>query len=76
MNNKRLTDAWLGVEYVKDCWIFRVVGQRTVTSDNRVDNAVYLQLELKGLGNIGNRSDQQLGSQVDGYHAVGFGDTR
>ena len=76
LNNKRLTDAWLGIEYVKDCWIFRVVGQRTVTSDNRVDNAVYLQLELKGLGNIGNRADQQLGSQVDGYHAVGFGDAR
>jgi LPS-assembly protein len=72
LNNNRVTDAWAGFEYVKDCWILRLVAQRTVTTANRVDNTFYLQLELKGLGNIGNQADQQLNSQIDGYHAVGF----
>ena len=74
LNNKRLTDAWMGVEYVKDCWIFRFVGQRTVNSNNRVDNTFYIQLELKGLGNVGNRANRELNAQVDGYHSIGFGD--
>ena len=72
LNNKRLTDAWMGIEYVKDCWIFRFVGQRTVDTNNRVDNTFYLQLELKGLGNVGNRANQELNSLVDGYHPISF----
>ena len=76
LNNKRLTDAWAGFEYVKDCWILRLVAQRTISTTNTVNNSFYFQLELKGLGNVGDRAAQQLNTQVDGYHAVKFDSSR
>ncbi len=72
LNNHRTTDAWAGFEYAKDCWIVRLVGQHSVTSDNRIDNSVSLQLVLKGLGNLGNHTDDQLSTRIDGYHPSDF----
>ena len=76
LNNKRLSDAWAGFEYVKDCWILRLVALRTISTTNTVNNSFYFQLELKGLGNVGDRAAQQLNTQVDGYHAVKFDSSR
>lgn len=47
-----------GFEYNSCCWAFRFVGSRILTAENvngaaTYQNNVYVQLQLKGLGNVG-----------------------
>lgn len=72
LQSNRVTDAWAGFEYAKNCWIIRLVGQHSLTSSNTIENSVSLQWVLKGLGNVGNRTDHQLSNQIEGYHPTTF----
>ena len=72
LKTNKVTNAYAGFEYAKDCWVFRLVAQREQTSSNRTNNSVYFQLELKGLGNLGQRANNVLSEQIDGYHPVDF----
>ena len=72
LKTNKVTNAYAGFEYAKDCWVFRLVVQREQTSSNRTNNAFYFQLELKGLGNLGQRANNVLSDQIDGYHPVDF----
>ncbi|MGL4767098.1 MAG: LPS-assembly protein LptD [Formosimonas sp.] len=65
--DNRLADAFIGLEYLKDCWIFRIVGQRTISSTATPHNSIYLQLELKGLGALGNDPTTVLQEGISGY---------
>lgn len=52
-----LLAAEAGFEYDSCCWALRVVGKRFLRNrDGDHRDAIYLQLVLKGLGNIGRRS--------------------
>ena len=56
-----------GLEYHHDCWIFRAVAQRYTTTSNEEETNFFLQLELSGLGSIGNNPLSELQRNIKGY---------
>jgi LPS-assembly protein len=46
-------ETLLGVEYRSCCWAVQVAGRRYVRNVDEVDQGIYLQLELSGLGRLG-----------------------
>lgn len=68
LKNNRNLETLAGVEYQNCCWKARVVGRKYLTSDNTTyDDAVFLQFELKGLGNLGNKANNFLEDKIYGY---------
>jgi LPS-assembly protein len=65
----RLTlESLAGVEYDSCCWGARLVIRRYVgTVGGTPNNAIYLQLVLKGLTSIGNKIEDLLGTSILGY---------
>lgn len=72
--NNQLSDAFVGFEYIKDCWIFRLVSSRSIASSTKTNNSIYFQLELKGLGALGNDPITTIQDGISGYQAVKFED--
>ena len=69
-----LAEAYFyGLQYNSCCWAMRFVASRIITAENVNDSAtyqtnIYLQLQLKGLGNIGNSDPGNLlTSSIFGY---------
>jgi LPS-assembly protein len=62
-----------GLEYQSCCWAIRAVASRILTTPNPLGGAkfetdYYVQLQLKGLGNLGNSDPSQLlASAIPGY---------
>lgn len=62
-----------GVQYDSCCWAMRLLGGRTFKNLNanfepRYNNNVYLQIALKGLGNVGNSDPYNtLNTYIPGY---------
>ncbi|MGF1527417.1 MAG: LPS-assembly protein LptD [Candidatus Competibacterales bacterium] len=71
LSRQRIIDTLVGVEYDACCWALRVVGRHFRSEPRETDarNAVYLELELKGLTGIGNRPDSLLDDAILGYRA-------
>lgn len=68
---KRSTQSILGVEYRGDCcWTTRVVMQRYAVSAEKANTALFLQLELSGLGSLGTDPMRLLSERVVGYESV------
>ncbi|WP_255365004.1 LPS-assembly protein LptD [Collimonas sp. OK242] len=70
LQEKTVGQSLLGLEYKADCWVFRVVGQRTPTSSTRSTTGIFVQLELNGLSSFGSNPMQALRSGVPGYQNV------
>ncbi|HWW06722.1 LPS-assembly protein LptD [Collimonas sp.] len=70
LQEKTVGQSLLGLEYKADCWVFRVVGQRTPTSSTRSTTGIFVQLELNGLSSFGSNPMQALRSSVPGYQNV------
>ncbi|HRL27230.1 MAG TPA: LPS-assembly protein LptD [Alcaligenes sp.] len=71
MQERRGTQSILGLEYKGDCcWTARVVMQRYVVSAKETNKALFFQLELSGLGGIGNDPMRLLRDRVIGYEPV------
>ena len=62
----------LGVEYNADCWIFRLMAQRYVTSSTETNTAFYFQLELKGLSKLGTNPLNALQRSIPGYEPLSY----
>lgn len=64
----RTLESLGGFQYESCCWIFRAIHRRYV-SDISGDSkrSLYLQMELKGLGNIGKSIDEVLERGILGY---------
>ena len=63
--NDRNLESLLGVEYQDCCWKTRVVVKRYLTSDNvSYENPVFIEFELKGLGNIGKSATRQIKEKI------------
>ncbi|MCK5917338.1 MAG: LPS-assembly protein LptD [Cocleimonas sp.] len=68
LKNDRNLETLAGVEYQNCCWKTRLVGRKYLTSDNNTyDDAIFLQFELKGLGNLGNKANNFLEDKIYGY---------
>jgi LPS-assembly protein len=76
--NSKIAEALLGLEYKADCWIFRVVAQRTPTAANQATTGFFIQLELNGLSRIGSNPLDALRKNIPGYQMINqpTGDSR
>lgn len=64
----RNLETLAGVEYQDCCWKTRLVTKRYLTADNETyDNPIFLEFELKGLGNLGSSARRQLQEKIYGY---------
>ncbi|MGV3742059.1 MAG: LPS-assembly protein LptD [Burkholderiaceae bacterium] len=70
MRDNKVAEGLLGLEYQADCWIFRIVGQRTPTATGVADTSLFLQLELTGLSKIGSNPLRALQQNVPGYQII------
>ncbi len=71
IQESRGTQTVLGLEYKGDCcWAARVVMQRYAVSARETNKALFFQLELSGLGGIGNDPIKMLRDRVIGYEPV------
>ena len=65
-------DTLFGIEYESCCWAFRIVGQRYLNTDldgSEYNRALMLQLVLKGLGSVSDKSTtDRLRQAIPGYY--------
>ncbi|MEN9425244.1 MAG: assembly protein LptD [Pseudomonadota bacterium] len=68
VQNDRNLETVIGAEYESCCWKTRVASRNYLLPDNTTrDNAVFIELELKGLGNFGSSTRDLLENRVYGY---------
>jgi len=66
--NNRSLELLTGIEYKDCCWATRFVARRYLTSDNlNYDDALFFEVELKGLGSAGNNARSILQEKTYGY---------
>ncbi|HYD63403.1 MAG TPA: LPS-assembly protein LptD [Noviherbaspirillum sp.] len=68
--DSKVAEGLLGMEYKADCWVFRIVGQRTPTATGQVNTALFFQLELNGLTRLGSNPIDALRANIPGYQLV------
>lgn len=67
----RVTQALAGLEYKGDCcWAARVIFQRYAINPTQVNNALFFQLELAGLGRIGQDPLNLLGRSIPNFQNI------
>ena len=67
----KVTQGVVGLEYKGDCcWTGRVVMQRYVVSVDQTNSAVFFQLELGGLGNLGQNPMGIIGRSIPDYEPI------
>jgi LPS-assembly protein len=68
VKESRTLDLFGGVEYSGCCWGMRVVGRRFLSSlGGEYDTGFFLQLELKGLAGLGEKTVDFLRMSIPGY---------
>jgi len=64
----RTLESFLGVEHDTCCVTWRVLARHWVrNAQGKADNALYLEIELKGLGSVGQQTDSFLRRAILGY---------
>lgn len=64
---KRLAEGLIGFEYNPGCWSLRGVVQQLATTTNTANTAFFLQLELRGLTQLGPNPLDVLKRNISGY---------
>lgn len=67
LQDKRLLEGLLGLEYNHGCWEFRLVAHRFTTATQQYSNSIQMQLELKGLSRLGINPLETLRQNIPGY---------
>lgn len=68
LRDSRLLEALAGIEYGKCCWRIRALARKYTDSDGDDHNLAFmLQLELNGLGRLGDDIDSTLERGIYGY---------
>jgi LPS-assembly protein len=63
-------EAYAGIELGRCCWKLRILGRQLKTSTSSDGNtSIMLQLELTGLGAVGNQIDKLLERGIEGYES-------
>jgi len=70
MQDRRITDSLVGFEYDAGCWIGRVVVERRSTGRAEANTRWMFQLELVGLGRLGNNPLNVLRDNIPGYRLL------
>ena len=72
-NERHLQNLFYGIQYDSCCWAVRLVASRTFLSTDpnrnypKYNNEFYIQVALKGLGNVGDNPTNLL-SSISGYN--------
>jgi LPS-assembly protein len=74
LDTSRSMDVFAGVEYDDCCWALRMVARdrRVDPGDEDTRASFYLQVELKGLANVGRNIDSLLRDTILGYNSLGY----
>ena len=67
LQDRRLLEGLLGLEYNQGCWELRVIAHRFATATNQYSNSIQFQLELKGLSKLGVNPFETLRQSISGY---------
>lgn len=68
LRDARTLEAMAGLEYEACCWALRLLGRHYVrTIEGEKGNAVFLEVELKGIGSLGRRTEDFLRRAILGY---------
>jgi LPS-assembly protein len=67
MQEGKVVDALLGLEYDSGCWLTRVVLERLQRSDATANTRVMFQLEFVGFSRVGSNPVDTLRQQIPGY---------
>ncbi len=68
LRHERTTEAFAGLEFSNCCYAVRALGREYINDiSNESNTAFYLQLEFKGLTNIGKKVDEFLEDNLLGY---------
>lgn len=71
LREKRSTQSIFGLEYKGDCcWTGRIVMQRYAVTKEKSNSAIFLQVELNGLGAVGSDPMELLRDSIPGYQQV------
>jgi LPS-assembly protein len=70
LNDSRITDSVLGLEYDAGCWIGRIVAERLSTGQREATTRLLLQLELVGLSRLGSNPLKVLKDNIPGYRLL------
>lgn len=66
-------ETMLGLQYDSCCWALRTYVRRYVRNqEGEHRNGIYLELELKGLGSFGRRTERLLERAIAGYKGVDY----
>lgn len=80
-NFGKTTESFIGIEKENCCWRLRVIGRRYINGatttdilapDAKPENAVFVQLELKGLTGFGDQVDKFLQRNLNGYRPASY----
>ncbi|MBI1174205.1 MAG: LPS assembly protein LptD [Sideroxydans sp.] len=67
LQEKRLLEGLLGLEYNQSCWTVRLVAQRFTTATFQASTGFFVQLELNDLVRVGSDPLDALRQSVPGY---------
>ena len=70
LQDKRLTDSVMSVEYDAGCWVMRVGVERLSTGLSQTNTRLMLQLELVGLSQLGSNALHVLKDNIPGYRQL------
>jgi len=77
VQDKKILESLVGLEYNADCWVFRTGAQRFVTTSTKASTQIFFQLELNGLSHLGVGSPlEAMKSSIPGYQRLNEGYTR
>lgn len=71
LNDRKILEGLGGLEYNAACWSARFVFQRYATATQEAATAIFVQLELSGLTQIGSNPLDTLKRSVPGYQRSG-----
>ena len=70
LDEKRVGQSLAGLEYMADCWIFRMVAQKLPTAAGVTNTTIFFQLELNGLSSVGMNPLKAIRGNVPGYQPL------
>lgn len=74
LQDHRILESLIGLEYNCECWVFRMGAQRFVTTTNKTSTQVFFQLELNGLSKFGIGNPLEvLKNSIPGYQQLNPG---
>lgn len=68
LRDEATIEAFAGLEYEGCCYALRLLGRHYIRNrEGEKNNALYVELELKGLGSVGRRTEELLTRAILGY---------